>query len=1057
MANPQDYTVGWICALTIEFVAAQAFLDEEHEGPRELAKADNNNYALGRIGSHNVVIAVLPDREYGTAVAASVARDMLHSFPNVRIGLMVGIGGGAPSPTQDIRLGDIVVSSREGATGGVFQYDFGKTVQNQPFKQTGFLDQPPMVLRTAVSSLKARYDLKGHRLVEDVNVALQNIKKRKKYCRPPAGSDRLYPSHITHPFDSSEGCSVVCGNDSLLDRTERDEEDDDPAIHYGLIASSNQLMKDALIRDKLAAEKGILCFEMEAAGLMNHFPCLVIRGVCDYSDSHKNKEWQGYAAMMAAAYAKDLLNRIGPEKVEAEKKLGDVLSGLHEIAQDHRDVAREHYNLAKEQLQAQKDLAKDTLPETQKCHQLFRLTTSSKDTTYEWYKDRVEQRVEDTCMWFLKHSHFQEWLKQDSGPLLVTADPGCGKSVLAKYLIDHGLPPSTTICYFFFKDDDQNTVRQALCALLHQLFTLKPPLIGHAMLLFRFEGEGLINSTNSLWKILRSIISDPEVGSITIVLDALDECAESEFADLMRNIDRQFHKGQPGCGKLKYLLTCRPYDQLMTKFRGMLDRFPNIRIPGEEESETIAQEVNHVITRRVNQLSTEQRLSTEIRNHLEQRLQEITHRTYLWVYLVFNYLSNEVIKKTQKGVEAAIATLPMSINEAYQQILNKTTGAPLVRKVLKIILAANRPLTLSEMNIAVNIDYTLHSPQDLDLEQDEDFRTRLRSWCGLFVSIHHGNIYLIHQTAREFLLTDPESTLTIPAKLSWHQSITIEEAQTLLAELCILYLDAMNSDVNAWIDEDKQIGSCDQHTFIDYSAQHWISHFRRASIADDANIVPFAAKICNPDSKSYTLWSGLHWGYPSMSTNKAFTHLMIASYHGLHAVVKPLLDTNVDMESKDSEYGRTALFWAIWLKHETVVRLLLGKDADVEAKDNISWVPLMGAVKNEDETMLKLLLDKGADPEANTNGWTPLLWATSQRNQVIVKMLLKHGADIEAKDRDFGKTPLAWAIGYRDEAMVRLLVENGANTDVTDEKSGNTTLSWAIGNKHEAVEKLLAE
>ncbi|KAL5610589.1 hypothetical protein FOBRF1_006706 [Fusarium oxysporum] len=328
MANPQDYTVGWVCALTTEFVAAQAFLDEEHEGPRDVAQNDNNNYALGRIGSHNIVIAILPDKEYGTAVAAAVARDMLGTFPNIRIGLLVGISGGAPSPNHDIRLGDIVVSSRDGGKGGVFQYDFGKTIQNRSFQETGFLDQPPMVLRTAVSALKGRYELKGHRLNGDVDMALKKIKKRKKYSRPLASSDRLYRSDITHPSNSSESCSVVCGDDPthILARTERDEEDDNPAIHYGLVASANQLMKDALVRDKLAAEKSVLCFEMEAAGLMNHFPCLVIRGICDYSDSHKNKEWQGFAAMVAAAYAKDLLRQIPPNKIEAERRIGEVLS-----------------------------------------------------------------------------------------------------------------------------------------------------------------------------------------------------------------------------------------------------------------------------------------------------------------------------------------------------------------------------------------------------------------------------------------------------------------------------------------------------------------------------------------------------------------------------------------------------------------------------------------------------------------------------------------------------------------------------------------------------------
>jgi nucleoside phosphorylase len=328
MSNPNDYTVGWICALTTEFVAAQAFLDEEHEGPQAVAQNDNNNYALGKIGNHNIVIAVLPDKEYGTAVA----RDMLHSFPNIRIGLMVGIGGGAPSPNHDIRLGDIVVSSRDGGKGGVFQYDFGKTIKNRSFQETGFLDQPPTVLRAAVNALKGRYELKGHLLNDDVEMALKKIKKRKKYSRPPASSDRLYRSDITHPSNSSEDCSAVCGDDSfhLVARAERDEEDDNPAIHYGLIASANQLMKDALVRDKLAAEKGVLCFEMEAAGLMNHFPCLVIRGICDYSDSHKNKQWQGFAAMMAAAFAKDLLHQVAPNRVEAERTISDILSGKHD-------------------------------------------------------------------------------------------------------------------------------------------------------------------------------------------------------------------------------------------------------------------------------------------------------------------------------------------------------------------------------------------------------------------------------------------------------------------------------------------------------------------------------------------------------------------------------------------------------------------------------------------------------------------------------------------------------------------------------------------------------
>ena len=319
-----DYAVGWICAISTEYVAAQAFLDEKHGQPKHVSDNDNNDYTLGKIGKHNVVIAVLPDGEYGIASAAIVARDMLHSFPNIRIGLMVGIGGGAPTRKYDIRLGDIVVSIPRDGKSGVFQYDFGKMIQDQSFRLTGFLNQPPQVLRGAVSGLRTQYEINGHQLEEAINSILEGHSRlRKKYQRPDPSSDRLYQSRVTHPLNSEVSCVEVCGDNlsQLVLRSPRSEGEDNPEIHYGLVASANQLMKDALVRDKLAAENDILCFEMEAAGLMNHFPCLVIRGICDYSDSHKNKEWQGYAAMAAAAYTKDLLYRIAPKKVKAQKSI----------------------------------------------------------------------------------------------------------------------------------------------------------------------------------------------------------------------------------------------------------------------------------------------------------------------------------------------------------------------------------------------------------------------------------------------------------------------------------------------------------------------------------------------------------------------------------------------------------------------------------------------------------------------------------------------------------------------------------------------------------------
>lgn len=330
MPDPNIYTIGWICAVEVELIAARAFLDKEHEDLGEAATNDNNSYTLGQIGRHNVVIATLP-QQYGTVNAATVARDMVRSFPNIRIGLMVGIGGGAPNlPKHDIRLGDIVVSSPGSHTsGGVFQYDYGRAMQDGTFTVTGHLDKPPQFLLAAMSTLNAQYQIHGHHIEETIlDVFKKYPRLRKRYRKPDTNQDRLYQSSHQHA-NGEHGCAdpnFGCGVSNLVTRLERSDEELDPTVHFGIIASANTLMKDATVRDKFSTENDVLCFEMEAAGLMNHFPCLVVRGICDYSDTHKNKDWQGYAAMAAAAYTKDLLNKVPPNKVEAERKLGEILS-----------------------------------------------------------------------------------------------------------------------------------------------------------------------------------------------------------------------------------------------------------------------------------------------------------------------------------------------------------------------------------------------------------------------------------------------------------------------------------------------------------------------------------------------------------------------------------------------------------------------------------------------------------------------------------------------------------------------------------------------------------
>lgn len=307
----EDYTVGWICALPEELATATWMLDREHESLPQRA-SDSNVYALGEIGAHNVAIACLPSGVIGTTSAARVAEQMRTTFPAIRIGLLVGIGGGAPSEVHDIRLGDVVVSQTSGGLGGVIQYDFGKTREFGRFEQTGFLNRPPDLLLSALTRLKAIHISDSSSIPRILAQCSTGNARREILCTYPGEAfDKLF-QHDYHHASQDFKCKD-CDPAKLVYREVRD--DLEPFIHYGLIASGNQVMRDGVTREKLREQKDVLCFEMEASGLMDNFPCLVIRGICDYSDTHKTKRWQAYAAAVAAAYAKELLGYIPAERV----------------------------------------------------------------------------------------------------------------------------------------------------------------------------------------------------------------------------------------------------------------------------------------------------------------------------------------------------------------------------------------------------------------------------------------------------------------------------------------------------------------------------------------------------------------------------------------------------------------------------------------------------------------------------------------------------------------------------------------------------------------------
>ncbi|KAK6526023.1 hypothetical protein TWF281_011064 [Arthrobotrys megalospora] len=309
-----DYTLGWICALPLEMTAAVAVLDKQHP-PLPRHEHDDNLYKFGQVGQYNIIIACHPGRDYGTKSAAAVVTSLILSFPSITACLMVGIGGGAPSPRNDIRLGDVVVSLPVGEPGGVLQYDFEATVRTGILIQTGVLRKPPKMFLETISALRAEHLMDGDNGTEKVITdVLEKGLLSGKFARPKATSDKLFEASYLHELGTKYPMPChACDIGMVARRSPRKGNKDQPYVHYGLIASSYRAMRDGSIRNTLSRENGILCFEMEAAGVMNLLPALVIRGICDYSDSHRNMTWKPYAALAAAAFTKHLLHRL-PQK-----------------------------------------------------------------------------------------------------------------------------------------------------------------------------------------------------------------------------------------------------------------------------------------------------------------------------------------------------------------------------------------------------------------------------------------------------------------------------------------------------------------------------------------------------------------------------------------------------------------------------------------------------------------------------------------------------------------------------------------------------------------------
>ncbi|KAF4459813.1 Pfs NACHT and Ankyrin domain [Fusarium albosuccineum] len=701
--SPGDYPVGWICALPVEMAAAKAMLDHVHRSVPTSAD-DTNTYTMGNLGCHNIVIACLPARRFGLNNAAAVASNMLRSFPSIRFGLMVGIGGGVPGKV-DIRLGDVVVSDE------VVQYDFGKTVQDGKFRRTGTLNKPPRSLTTAVAKLQADHASEPSKIPVILSEMLEKHPRMTLYTHRGTLQDQLFDSAYDH-VESMDTCDS-CSPSRLIHRSIR--AGIDPKIHYGVIAPENQVMKHGKTRDKLAEELNILCFEMEAAGLMDNFPCLVIRGICDYSDSHKNKQWQEYSAATAAAYAKELLSVIP----SIEAKVNETLN----IISDRRERLLDSLSF---------DMI-DSRPAT------------------------VKVQYPNTCEWLLTHSDYLDWFNmakagEHHGFLWIKGKPGAGKSTIMKFAATQASnDKSNTAMSFFFNArgaELEKSTTGMYRALLFRLLVALPNCLEvldpeHNSTLDALY-TGLVNERQPEWDIevlqelLRSAVKKLDQERLICFIDAIDECAEAEVEGMVEYFEELgVFAGLKGVC-LRICFSSRHYPHVDIQYGRKL--VLELQEGHEKDIATYIEKKLKV---------GKGKASEGIRSTMQRKAAGV----FMWAVLAVEILNSEYKSGRMFAVKRRIDTIPTKLSDLFKEILSRDrNNLRDMRLGIQWILFSKRPLKLEEYYFAAVSGL---SPEELgeweqeDLTTDDMGRFLLSSSKGL-AEITKGNpqtVQFIHESS----------------------------------------------------------------------------------------------------------------------------------------------------------------------------------------------------------------------------------------------------------------------------------------------------------------------
>ncbi|KAF5580410.1 hypothetical protein FPANT_9366 [Fusarium pseudoanthophilum] len=743
LGSSELYTIAWITAKAIERAAATALLDEKHDEPDGFTQhvVDNNSYTWGRTGKHNVVIASLDAGADGTIAAATTMSDLISSLPHIRFGLLVGIGGGIAKPNedQDIRLGDIVVSQPDETTGGVVQYDYGKAKADGIWEQKGSLSKPPSVLRRALGNLQARHESMPSK-IPDLLERLWNAnnrfmtKGRRDYTHPGISNDRLYKSEYSHV-----GGGVTCSECDTAWEVEREErESADPEIHYGIIASGDSLIKDSATRDKLWERQRFLCVEMEAAGLMDKFPCLVIRGISDYADSHKNDRWQRYAAATAAAFAVELLDCVPVKHVQATPKVSDVVKFTYEVV---KSTDGKIDNLSTTAQSIDLKLVLDRLPYAK---------GARFDSQAQEHKPKC---LTNTRVDLLRD--LSNWVEDDtSKPILwLNGMAGTGKSTIARTFAKARAKCRDLKASFFFQrgEADRQNLTKFVPSIARQLARTVP---GYAQSIKEtMDADPDIASKAvaiQFAELVEALLGELREAPLLIVIDALDECEGDEHVRSLINILSRVTSNQQ---HLRILITSRPDLPIRLGFNDTKGNYRAL-ILHDMPVDTIRHDITTFLIDELARIRHD--FNSDVPEELElptdwpgtdniSKLTEMAIPLFIFAATVCRFVSDNRVGSPSEQLSK------------YFQLSNRNFGThlgnlygPVLLSTVTGVSEEDRRQIVEHTRLIVGSIVTLASPLSI---------TALSELLELRVSVTHGRLNLLHS-----ILNIPES-LRLPVRL----------------------------------------------------------------------------------------------------------------------------------------------------------------------------------------------------------------------------------------------------------------------------------------------------